>query len=702
MKSKILLLCIGVTILLRLSAQTWTADNGNGTYTNPLFYEDFSDPDIMRVGTDYYMVGSTMHVMPGLPVLHSKDLVNWQFLTYAFDTLDLGPEFHLEGDHGAYGNGIWAPAIRYNKGTFYIFVNVNGHGLQIFTAKNPAGPWMHKNVGGKIYDLGVLFDDNGKAYAVYGYDEVHIIQFNSDFSGYVAGSDHIVIPKGNAMGEGHHFYKIKGKYYIISADYSPVGRMECARANNIFGPYESVVISDRESQGTQKGWWTQNFGYWSPNPVPGDTIKLTNPGNGNSFGAGTLHQGGIVDLPNGDWWGFSMMDDKALGRVTCLSPVTWKDGWPYFGLSGNLGRSPKTWLKPNTGADSKPHPLFERNDDFSETKLKPVWEWNHIPDNSKWSLTEKKGVLRLHTLSAPYFFKAHNSLTQHVVGPISQATVTLDASGMQNGDYAGLGFLSVPYYLLGITKDNSSLLLRCYDELSNKTIERPLSSPKIYLRIYGDYDADTAAFSYSTDGKNFERIDGMLRLTYQMKTFQGVRYTLFAYNTAGHDGGYADFDDFVMYEPLADRSIDIPLGKTITLTNFANGTLAYASPHGMLESAFPFTPKARDAGCRFEVIDKGKGRVALKAMNGMGYLTIVGEGLSGDARLMKEESDGSVFQWQDMLRGQCMLMSLKTHRYLGIDPATGEPYSGDWPGTHPDRKDGTVFVWHIANDTDSQ
>ena len=228
---------IFLSISYGLQARSWTADNGNGTFTNPLFYDEFTDPDMIRVGTDFYMVASSMHAMPGLPLLRSKDLVNWEFVTYVFNKLDMGPEFHLEGKKGVYGNGIWAPAIRYHEGRFYIFVNVNDHGLQVFTAERPEGPWTHKNMGGRIYDLGVLFDDDGKIYAVHGYDEVHLIEIKADFSGYVEGSDRVIIPKGNAMGEGHHFYKINRKYYIISADYSPVGRMQCARADRPEGPF---------------------------------------------------------------------------------------------------------------------------------------------------------------------------------------------------------------------------------------------------------------------------------------------------------------------------------------------------------------------------------------------------------------------------------------------------------------------------------
>ena len=136
---------MGLYTLCGIYAQTWTADNGNGTFTNPLFYDEFTDPDLIRVGTDFYMVASSMHAMPGLPLLHSKDLVNWSFVTYVFETLDLGPDFHLEGKKGVYGNGIWAPCIRYYNGKFYIFVNINGYGLQVFIAEkhgwNDLRPW---------------------------------------------------------------------------------------------------------------------------------------------------------------------------------------------------------------------------------------------------------------------------------------------------------------------------------------------------------------------------------------------------------------------------------------------------------------------------------------------------------------------------------------------------------------------------------
>jgi xylan 1,4-beta-xylosidase len=674
---------------------TWMADNGNGTYTNPLFYDEFSDPDIIRVGGDFYLAGTTMHAMPGLVVLHSKDLVNWSFLSYACERLDFGPEYRLEGGREVYGQGIWAPCIRYHNGTFYIFSNINGRKTQVFRATNPAGPWTRSEMGSSLHDLSVLFDDDGKIYVVWNYNQVMFAQLKPDLSDIMPETKRVVIPAGSGMGEGHHFYKIKGKYYIISANYAPVGRMQCARADRPEGPYETAVISVRETMGTQRGWWVRNVSIGSPVPGPGTKFDVFKPGE-NEFGAVPLHQGGIVDLPNGDWWGLSMMDFKSVGRTTFLSPVTWQDGWPYFGLPGNLGRSPRTWLKPAVGVDVPPTAPYERNDDFSGPKLQPIWQWNHNPVDSKWSLTEKPGVLRLHTLPAEQFLWAKNTLTQRVIGSESSATVVLDGTGLQPGDVAGLALLNIPCAWIGIARTETGPVLRWYNQFTDQTIDTALASARVSLRATGDYDADLARLSYNVDGVNFTPVGDEIRLPYQLKTFQGVRYALFAFNSSGREGGYADFDTFRVDEPLADRSKNLPVGKVITLTNVANGSRVWGHPLGMLHSAAPASEEADGPGARFRVLDRGRGRVALEVMDGRGFLTVVGAGLSADVRLCPQESDGSLFQWQDMLRDQCMLLSLQTHRYVGLDPATGEPYSADWPGTRPDRKDGTVLAWAEA------
>lgn len=672
-----------------LHSQSWTADNGNGTYTNPLFYDEFSDPDIIRVGSDFYLAGTTMHAVPGLVILHSRDLVNWDFCSYACPRINVGEEFNLSNGKETYGQGIWAPCIRYHNGTFYVFSNINRRGLQLFTSKNPAGPWHHTSMGRVLHDLSVLFDDDGKIYAVFNYNEVHIIEMKPDLSGYVDGSERVIIPAGNAMGEGNHFYKINGKYYIVSASYAPCGRMQCARADSPFGPYETVVISDKETQGYSQGPVVMNVGQNTPVPENGFPFRVK-MADSNEIGCSNLHQGGIVDLPNGDWWGFSMLDFHSVGRTTCLSPVTWKNGWPYFGLDGNMGRSPRTWTKPNTGNEVQPHAPYQRSDDFNGKSLLPVWQWNHNPVDGKWSLTG--GRLRLCTLPAKDFLWARNTLTQRGIGPVSIATVKIDARNLKDGDIAGLALLNIPDAWIGTVKEGKSFILREYKQQDNKTVDTETGSTLLWLRATGDFDSNKAQFSYSTDGKTFRNIGDSILMPYQLKTFQGTRYALFAYNSKGKNGGYAEFDDFTVDEPLADRSGNIPFGETVMLTNIADGRTLWANPLGMLCNTRA-AQKVDDNECLFHVIDCGQGRVMLESLSGRGFLTVTGEGLAADVRLMKEKSDDALFVWQDLLNGHCMLLSLKTHRYIGIDVGTNNPYSADIGGPTPDCRNGVVLSW---------
>ncbi len=289
---------------------------------------------------------------------------------------------------------------------------------------------------------------------------------------------------------------------------------------------------------------------------------MKKPG-GNEMGAAPLHQGGIVQLANGDWWGFSMLDLKSIGRTTALSPVSWHDGWPYFGLPGNLGRTPRTWFKPDVGVATAPRAPYARSDDFSGATLQPVWQWNHEPVPDRWSLAEKPGALRLHALPAADFLWARNTLTQRVTGPVSSATVTVDASGLRPGDIAGLGLLNMPAAWLGVVRDADGMVLRWHDQHGDRQVDVPLRAPLVHLRASGDYDADEARFSFSVDGRRFEQIGAPVRLPYQLKTW-GTRYALFAYGTGGAAGGHADFDDFRVHEPLADRSRNIPLGEVVT------------------------------------------------------------------------------------------------------------------------------------------
>ena len=676
-----------------LKGKSWSADNGNGTFTNPLFYDEFSDPDIIRVGEDYYLAGTTMHSVPGLVVLHSKDLVNWEFSSYCFDRFDDSDDFNLRNGKEAYGQGIWAPAIRYHNGKFYIFSNINGHGLQVYISDSAKGPWTHHKVNGDIYDLSVLFDEDGKIYAVHKYGNVTVTELKPDLSGPVEGSSKVVIPEGNAMGEGHHVYKINGMYYILSADYSPMGRMQCARSKSIWGPYETCVISERESYGYAAGWSVGNMGIGRPLPEDGFNFQNNKP-DGVNLGCATIHQGGIVQAPDGKWWGVSMQDFNAVGRTVCLSPITWVDGWPYFGLEKNLGRSPRTWFKPNDMVKT-PQAPYDRCDDFSGKTFKPVWQWNHNPNDKMWSLNkERKGWLRLHSMPANQLLWAKNTLTQRAIGPVSYTSVKLDASRLKVGDEAGLGAINTPYASLGVVKTDKGLNLRCYDQNTNKEVLKPLAKSKIvWLRLWGDYDKSQLQYSYSLDGKNWENIGEQMLSSYQLKTFQGVRVALYAFNKKNVNGGVADFDDFMVEEPMADRTANLPIGKTIRFSNLADGSLMDATGHGLMHSSGNRNDMRNQV--KFVVEDRGKGKIVLKTADGR-YVYIAGAGLSGDVRLTSDSSKAEEFVWQDMLYNRCMLLSLKTQRYVGKNPMDGSPYSADFQGADAGIKNGCVFTWEVV------
>ena len=673
------------------SAQSWTADNGNGTYTNPLFYDEFSDPDIIRVGDDYYLAGTTMHTVPGLVILHSKDLVNWENISYCFDRFDFNDDaFSLKNHQEIYGQGVWAPAIRYANGQFYVFTNINGKGLQCYTSKDIRGPWKHHNMQGRIYDLSVLFDDDGKIYAIHGYGEVKCTELKPDMSGPIEETERTIIPEGNAVGEGHHMYKINGMYYLISTDYLPNGRTLCSRSKNIWGPYETITITADETFGYHAAPLTQ---------VP-QGVKYRIGEDGTKFGipavdkdataCTNIHQGGIVEDQSGQWWALLMMDFHSIGRTVTLAPITWKDGWPMLGLEGNLGRAPRTWFKPNINTDNKPHAPYERNDDFNAKSLGRVWQWNHNPDDTKWSLNN--GRLRLQSMPAEQLMWARNTLTQRVIGPTSIATVELYTKGMKDGDVAGLGNINVPCSWIGIVRNDNTLTIRCFEQAINDTVDvvaKLKSTNKLWLRMVGDFDHDRAHYEYSLDGASYQQLGREMPLSYQLISFQGSRHALFAFNYKGKKGGFAEFDNFTVEEPQADRSGNIPYGKTFRIINLATNKPAIALKHGML-----YDTDSNDKGklTRFRIIDKGQGKVILQCEDGR-YVFVSGYGIAGDVRLTTDESKAEVFLWQDYLNHEFMLMSMRTHRYLGKSPTTGSPYSMDYTGADPARRNGAVFRW---------
>lgn len=404
-----------------------------------------------------------------------------------------------------------------------------------------------------------------------------------------------------------------------------------------------------------------------------------------------------------------MSDHGSAGRMVSLVPITWDNDFPLIGLPGNLRKAPNTWIKPATGFTQEPKPSFIHDDNFDGGKINPHWQWNHVPDDTKWSITEKSGVLRLHSLPANDFYSARNSICQRPPGPESIMTVELDTTGMVAGDMSGLALLSSPYAWIGVVKTAEGTTLQMFDSTgrgggrrvapavpaapANPPTMGPANPPKhLWLRVACNFDNDQAIFSWSADGKEFTPLGKPFTMTFQLRTFQGVRPALFNFNTSGQPGGYADFDNFTVEEPRA-RGIEreIPVGKTITLTSGADGSFLAANP----ESSTLVNIPAADmipANAKFQVIDLGLGRVALKATNGK----VVS--ISADTAVLKdlggaEPGDAESFQWINLMRGDTMLMSLTNHRHLATKPNEVGPATVSATGPTPARKGGECFKW---------
>jgi xylan 1,4-beta-xylosidase len=665
----------------------WTADNGNGTYSNPLFYNEFEDPDPIRVGNDYYLAGTTMHMMPAVELLHSKDLVNWELAGYCTNKLDLGPAYRMENGQNIYGKGIWAPCIRYHNGMFYVFCNVNGAGLMVYRSKSIHGPWEWNELPGR-HDMSVLFDDDlNKIFIISGGGSPYPIdELAPDLKSFVPGVHHeLVVPPGQRMGEGHHLYKINGKYYDVSAMPGGAVNQMVAKADSIDGPWTVTTMVEGESLGVTAA------------------PSRANPNDRGLW----LHQGGMCDTPSGQWWSIVMSDHGSAGRMVSLVPITWSDGFPLIGLPGNLRKAPNTWIKPDTGYTQEPEPAYVPDDNFNNGKMNPHWQWNHVPDDAKWSLTEKPGVLRLHSLPASDYYHARNSLCQRPPGPESIMTVELDTAGLTDGDNAGLALLCNPYAWIGVVKSTNGTTLEVYrSPAGGRGFGRrggaaaPTSAPAIspgtppghlWLRVHCNFDTDQAVFSWSADGKEFTPLGAPWPIPgFQLQTFQGVRPSLFNFNTDGQDGGYADFDNYTVDEPRA-RGIEreIPIGKTITLTSGADGSFLVADTQSnILVNATAVLGE----NSRFQVVDLGLGRVAFKTSNGR-FVSVAEDGVVLKDLAGQKPGDAESFQWINLMRGDTAFMTLVNHRYLATKPNQPGPVTANATDVTPARKGGVCFKW---------
>jgi len=518
----LLSLSIGLTaqrkIIQDKQVKVWTPDNGDGTFTNPIMWGDWPDPDVIRVGDDFYFISTSMHYVPGCPIAKSKDLVNWEMAGYVIQHYNEDPRYNMTGGT-LYLNGSWAATIRYHNGLFYVgFCTPYGLGIpeghfSMCTAKDIKGPWTRTIFPEYLYDPGLLFDDDGKVYVVHGQSTLYVTELNADALS-VKGPKVKIIE--HTQQEGSHVYKINGKYYILGAAGGTQGRQVCLRSDNIYGPYESKVVINDDS---------------------------TYPGNG-------LHQGGMVQLKNGEWWFIIMQDRGPFGRVPNLEPVTWVDGWPMI---GEKGKGVVTFHKPNVGR-VYPIKVPATSDEFNRTTLGLQWQWNHNPDPEKWSLTNRPGYLQLKAGKASDLTKARNTLTQRVQGPNSEGIVEIDVRGLKNGNVAGLGVFQKPYAFVAVRQEGKDReIVMVNDNKTITTIPEKFTGSKIWFKAICTTLSNTALFFYSIDGKNFISVGNDLKMDLGLD-WTANRFALFNFSTKdlGIDGN-ADFNWFhykTDYKPL--------------------------------------------------------------------------------------------------------------------------------------------------------
>ena len=503
---------------------------------NPMLWADVPDPDVIRVGDTFYLVSTTMHLMPGAPIMKSKDLKNWETVGYIFDKLTDSPKYDMK-EGTVYGRGQWATSLKYHNGKFYALLAPNEAGAMgdtyIYTADKAEGPWKILSRMRHFHDCSLFFDDDNRVYVIYGTGEM--MELKSDLSDVIEGTHQKIFQREadeTGILEGSRVIKHNGKYYLlmISHVYEPGKhrREVCYRADDIHGPWEKQVILESEFGG---------FSYEA--------------------------QGTIVDTEDGDWYGIIFQDRGGVGRVLTLMPCRWINGWPMLGDEN--GKVPDTVRALKNG---EPQTAIVNSDNFEDSQLGLHWQWNHNPIDNAWSLTERPGFLRLKTSRiVPNIYLAPNSLTQRMMGPTSSASVCIDLSHLKDGDCAGFAAFNSDSGLLTVKKKGKRLVLEMSEQkvelterekavtaVEEKVIESvDLKQNKIWLRIDADFrpstdnrfgGKDLATFYYSLDGEQWTKIGSDYKMGFDWRRFfMGSKFTLFCYATK-KAGGYADFDYF--------------------------------------------------------------------------------------------------------------------------------------------------------------
>jgi len=459
--------------------------------------------------------------------MKSKDLVNWRLVNYAYDTLANVDELNLANGKSTYGRGSWASSIRFHNGIYYVstFAQTTNK-TYIFSTKNiEKGPWKRVSFSPLYHDHSLFFDDDGKVYLLYGGAKLSLVELNEDVSGVKPGGlqqvviENASLPSGNKGGlgaEGSQLFKVNGKYYLFNITWPRDGMRTVVlhRADKITGPYEGKI----------------------------------------GFQDKGVAQGGLIDMPNGNWYAYLFRDFGSVGRIPYLVPVKWEDAWPVLGVNGKL---PETLDLP---ANKSLIPGIVASDEFTRKKGEPalpfVWQWNHNPDNSLWSVAARKGFLRLTTGRVDTsFLLARNSLTQRTIGPVCTGSISLDVSNMKEGDFAGLGLLQKKYGQVGVKYGEGSKSIVMVNAESGKPVEvqsLPLTQKTVFFKAECDFTEkkDIANFFYSLDGKTWKAIGTPLKMEYTIPQFIGYRFALFNYATK-NAGGWADFDFFHITDTIS-------------------------------------------------------------------------------------------------------------------------------------------------------
>jgi beta-xylosidase len=512
------------------------------SYINPPIYADYPDPDIIRVGNDFYFSTTTFIDVPGLTILHSRDLVHWEIVTHLVSQLTGSPNYNVTNGVQNYGNGVFASSLRYYNGTFYCAETQNGQSTRIYYSRNIAGPWQYNQLTVGAFDPGLFIETNGTAYIVTAggwQSNTTFLTLNSTLT-QVVGT-HVIT---NGLGlEGSHVAKRGSYYYIFNAQPSTAS-LYVSRATNLFGPYTFM--------------------------------KSLDDGHGG-------HQGAIVDMPDGTDYGFVMKDSGTIGRMTYISPMFWSNNWPVWGTSNAPGRVPATAPVPIVGAPAYSIPT---SDDFSSPTLNLQWQWNHNPDNTKWSLTERPGFLRLHPTGATNFWYARNTLIQKGLGPYSAADIKLDLSNLQPGDNCGLGALGKTNGTIAVNCNGpgnytlSLTLIASLDStknnLANTTLATtPYTNTTIFLRVSMDFIKSKGTVLYSADGRNWTPLGSQFNIAYDWLTgtFQGEQYAIFCFNPQP-GSGYVDVDWFRLEPPpvISDIVPNSNSSMTLRFLNSPNST----------------------------------------------------------------------------------------------------------------------------------